>query len=59
MVGNVAWNDRTNMLAAVADGRLAVWYHPLVAFTNKDLLPQTVIRQEDRYTCVCACVNTM
>jgi intraflagellar transport protein 80 len=47
MVGSIAWNDRTNMLAAVTDGRLAVWYHPLVAFTNKDLLPQTLVRQED------------
>ena len=48
MVGSIAWNDSTNMLAAVTDGRLAVWYHPLVAFTNKDLLPQTLVRQEDR-----------
>ena len=35
MVGSIAWNDSTNMLAAVTDGRLAVWYHPLVAFTKK------------------------
>ena len=47
-MGSIAWNSHTNMLAAVADGRLAVWYHPLVAFTNKDLLPQTVVWQEDR-----------
>lgn len=53
MVGSMAWNTTTNMLAAVDDGKLAVWYHPMVAFTNKDLLPQTVVRQEDRYVCLC------
>lgn len=47
MVGSIAWNDTTNMLAAMADGKLAVWYYPLVSFTNKDLLPHTVVRHED------------
>lgn len=53
MVGSIAWNTTTNMLAAVDDGKLAVWYHPMVAFANKDLLPQTVVRQEDRSVCTC------
>ena len=55
MVGSIAWNNHTNMLAGVADGRLAVWYHTLVAFTNRDLLSQTVAWQEDRCVCVCLC----
>ena len=48
-MSSIAWNDRTNMLAAVADGRFTVWYDPVVAFTDKDLLEQTVVRQEGRY----------
>ena len=56
MVGSIVWNDCTNMLAGVVDGRLAVWYHPLVAFTNKDLLSLTLYRHDDRCVCVCVCM---
>lgn len=48
MVGSIMWNDHTNMLAAVADGKLAVWYHPVVAFTNKDLIAKTAVRHKDK-----------
>jgi len=40
-VDAAAWHDASPMLAAIVDGRLAVWYHPMVAFVDPGLLDAT------------------
>jgi intraflagellar transport protein 80 len=41
MVDSVKWNDTTDMLAAMIDGRLVVWYYPNVVYVDKDLTTLT------------------
>eukprot|EP00357_Protocruzia_adherens_P036295 CAMPEP_0115012696 /NCGR_PEP_ID=MMETSP0216-20121206/24908_1 /TAXON_ID=223996 /ORGANISM="Protocruzia adherens, Strain Boccale" /LENGTH=748 /DNA_ID=CAMNT_0002381837 /DNA_START=628 /DNA_END=2874 /DNA_ORIENTATION=+ len=38
MVDSFKWNDRTDMLAALSDGKLHVWYYPNALYVDKDLL---------------------
>ena len=40
-VESFLFNDETDVLVALADGRLHVWYYPAVPFVDKDLLPLT------------------
>lgn len=40
-VESFIFNDDTDALVGLADGRLCTWYQPGVAFVNKDLLPLT------------------
>lgn len=42
MIYSLAWNDQTNMLAALQDGRLTVWYYPNAVFVDKELLSSTI-----------------
>lgn len=42
-VESCVFNDETNVLVGLADGRLKFWYQPEVAFTDKDLLPLTTV----------------
>ena len=48
MVTSVAWNDHSNILAGMQDGRFTVWYHPTVVYTDKDLLYSTIVRRDGR-----------
>ena len=48
MVTSIGWNDRSNMLAAMQDAKFVVWYHPAVVYTDRDLLPQTLLCKEGR-----------
>ncbi|GBG65480.1 hypothetical protein CBR_g51075 [Chara braunii] len=41
MVDSAAWNDGTDMLAAMADQKMVVWYYPNVVYVDNDLLPRT------------------
>jgi len=41
MVDSVAWNDVSDTLVALADGKLVTWTYPNVVFVDKDLLPAT------------------
>lgn len=45
MIDSLAWNDESNMLAALADGKLIVWYYPNAAYVDKSLLPKTVFER--------------
>lgn len=38
MVDTFRWNESSDMLAAVADGKLLVWYYPNVVYVDKDLM---------------------
>uniref|UniRef100_A0A061RJ59 Intraflagellar transport protein 80-like n=1 Tax=Tetraselmis sp. GSL018 TaxID=582737 RepID=A0A061RJ59_9CHLO len=46
MVDSAVWHDASDMLAAMVDGRLAVWYYPEVVYTDRDLLPVTRTSRE-------------
>jgi len=41
MCDSAVWNTETDMLAAVLDGKLVVWYYPNVVFIDRDLVNQT------------------
>lgn len=41
MVDTMRWNEDTNMLAAVMDGKFAVWYYPTVMFIDEDIVEET------------------
>lgn len=47
MVASVKWNDSSDILVAIADGKLVVWYYPSVVFVDRDLLPKTKLVRED------------
>mmetsp|Transcript_35722 Transcript_35722/g.63833 ORF Transcript_35722/g.63833 Transcript_35722/m.63833 type:complete len:770 (-) Transcript_35722:267-2576(-) len=47
MVASVKWNDTSEILVAIADGKLVVWYYPSVVFIDRDLLPKTKIIRDD------------
>ncbi|OMJ95505.1 hypothetical protein SteCoe_1102 [Stentor coeruleus] len=38
MVDSFRWNESNDMLAAISDGKLYVWYYPNVVYVDKDLL---------------------
>ena len=40
-VDSVLWNDGTDMLVALADGKLLVWYYPNVVNVDHDLIEKT------------------
>ncbi|KAL3846590.1 hypothetical protein ACJMK2_017565 [Sinanodonta woodiana] len=46
MIMSLAWNDSTNMLAALADGKFTVWYYPSAVYVDKDLQMKTVFEKE-------------
>lgn len=35
---SAAWNDKSDVLVAIADARLVTWYYPNAVFVDKDLL---------------------
>lgn len=37
-VESAAWNDRSDVLTAIADGRLVTWYYPNAVAIDRDLL---------------------
>lgn len=45
-VDGVRWNDQSDTLAALADGRLLVWYYPNVVYVDRELLPATRLSSE-------------
>lgn len=45
MVDSVAWNDQCDVLVAMADGNMVVWYYPNAAFVDPDLLRYGLPRQ--------------
>jgi len=46
MVQSLAWNDENNMLAALTDGKLIVFYYPNVIYVDRYLLPRTVYERD-------------
>ena len=38
MVDSFRWSETTDMLVAISDGKLYVWYYPNVVYVDKDLL---------------------
>ena len=48
MVSTMAWNDNCNMLAAVADNKLTIWYYPNVAFVDPDIVQKTLLQLDQK-----------
>uniref|UniRef100_G3P721 Intraflagellar transport 80 homolog (Chlamydomonas) n=1 Tax=Gasterosteus aculeatus aculeatus TaxID=481459 RepID=G3P721_GASAC len=46
MVHSVAWNDAANILCGIQDNLFTVWYYPSVVFTDKELLPKTLLTKD-------------
>ena len=49
MVDSVRWNDTTDMLAAMIDQRLVVWYYPNVVYVDKDLTAKTKMTKDSGF----------
>jgi len=49
MVQSLAWNDENNMLAALTDGKLIVFYYPNVTYVDRYLLPRTIYERDAAY----------
>jgi len=45
-VDTLSWNTSSDMFAAIADGRLLVWYYPNVVFVDRDLLESTLVSMD-------------
>mmetsp|Transcript_12103 Transcript_12103/g.27941 ORF Transcript_12103/g.27941 Transcript_12103/m.27941 type:complete len:770 (-) Transcript_12103:166-2475(-) len=41
MVDSAMWNDETDILVAIMDGKFVVWYYPNVVFVDRDLVNDT------------------
>ena len=48
MIQSLAWNDETNMLAALTDGRFTVWYYPNAIYVDRDILSKTMTSRDAR-----------
>uniref|UniRef100_A0A2C9JF99 Uncharacterized protein n=1 Tax=Biomphalaria glabrata TaxID=6526 RepID=A0A2C9JF99_BIOGL len=46
MIQAHVWNDESNMLAAMTDGKILVWYYPNAIYVDKDLLPKTLYEKD-------------
>jgi intraflagellar transport protein 80 len=40
-VDTAAWNEGTDILAAIVDGKMVFWYYPAVVHIDRDLVPLT------------------
>jgi intraflagellar transport protein 80 len=49
MTESSLWNDNTELLAAITDGKFVVWYYPNVVFIDDDLIPLTKFEKDGRY----------
>ncbi|GMH38669.1 hypothetical protein BSKO_06553 [Bryopsis sp. KO-2023] len=47
MVDSAIWHGTTDMLAAIVDQKLAVWYYPNTTFVDKEILPRTKFVKND------------
>lgn len=45
-VESAAWNDRSDVLIAIADGRLVTWYYPSAVSIDRDLLALASISKD-------------
>ncbi|ELT91803.1 hypothetical protein CAPTEDRAFT_169559 [Capitella teleta] len=46
MINSLLWNDETNMLAALSEGKLLVWFYPNASSVDKDLISRTTYERE-------------
>jgi intraflagellar transport protein 80 len=48
MVNSAMWNDKSDLLAAIVDGNLTVWYYPNTIYFDRDLAVSTKHVRETR-----------
>ncbi|KAK2150951.1 hypothetical protein LSH36_381g02111 [Paralvinella palmiformis] len=46
MIQSLVWNDETNMLVALNNGRFTVWYYPNAIYVDNDVLSKTVMTRD-------------
>jgi len=46
MVDSLLWNDESNTLAAIMDGKFVVWYYPNVVFVDEEITHLTRFEKE-------------
>jgi len=46
MVDSAIWHDSTDVLCAVSDGKLLVWYYPNVVYIDRDLVQASRFQQD-------------
>ncbi|XP_070538600.1 intraflagellar transport protein 80 homolog [Ptychodera flava] len=46
MIGSLCWNDSANILAALQENKLAVWYYPNAVYVDKDLISKTMLEKD-------------
>ncbi|XP_002738919.2 intraflagellar transport protein 80 homolog [Saccoglossus kowalevskii] len=46
MISSLSWNDTTNILSALQDGKLSVWYYPNAVYVDKELLSKTILEKD-------------
>ena len=49
MTESSLWNDNNEFLAAITDGKFAVWYYPNVVYIDDDLISLTKFEKDARY----------
>ncbi len=49
MVESVLWNDEHDILAAMIDGKIVVWYYPNALFVDEELIPLLKCEKETRW----------
>lgn len=47
MMHSIKWNDNSNMLSALQDEKLVIFYYPAVVFVDKNLLSLTIMQKDD------------
>eukprot|EP00339_Tiarina_fusa_P021541 CAMPEP_0117013778 /NCGR_PEP_ID=MMETSP0472-20121206/11302_1 /TAXON_ID=693140 ORGANISM="Tiarina fusus, Strain LIS" /NCGR_SAMPLE_ID=MMETSP0472 /ASSEMBLY_ACC=CAM_ASM_000603 /LENGTH=54 /DNA_ID=CAMNT_0004717175 /DNA_START=88 /DNA_END=252 /DNA_ORIENTATION=- len=46
MTDSFLWNEKNDILSAIADGRLLTWYYPNAIYVDKDLMDMCKVSKE-------------
>lgn len=46
MINSIMWNDNANILVALQDGKLAIWYYPAAGFVDRTLVQYTLVEKD-------------
>lgn len=48
MVDTIGWNDQSDILFSMMDGKAVVWYYPNTVFVDEDIAPLTRTERDAR-----------
>lgn len=46
MIHSLTWNNESNMLAALADGKFTIWYYPNAVYVDRELVSRTLYERD-------------